>query len=96
MQARYEYHTIEVSSVNTIACTNQPFVHDIAVHQLTIQSMSYCRLYFPAYAAAKRWLSSGETSSKPQAHHLLIAGAMAGIPAASLTTPADVIKVILL
>jgi hypothetical protein len=58
-----------------------------------MQITYHYRLYFPAYAAAKRWLSSGETSSKPQAHHLLIAGAMAGIPAASLTTPADVIKV---
>eukprot|EP00953_Heterococcus_sp_UTEX-ZZ885_P028786 15344-Heterococcus_DN1.PRE.1 len=57
-----------------------------------LRDIPFSGLYFPAYAAAKRWLSSGETSSKPQAHHLLIAGAMAGIPAASLTTPADVIK----
>lgn len=39
----------------------------------------------------QKWVAGDSEKMKP--HHLLIAGALAGIPAASLTTPADVIKV---
>jgi len=39
----------------------------------------------------QRWIQGDSDELRP--HHLLIAGAVAGIPAASLTTPADVIKV---
>ncbi len=55
-----------------------------------LRDIPFSGIYFPAYAAAKR-LVAGD-SDKLQPHHLLIAGAMAGVPAASLTTPADVIK----
>jgi hypothetical protein len=39
----------------------------------------------------QKWVAGDSDQIKP--HHLLIAGAIAGVPAASLTTPADVIKV---
>lgn len=55
-----------------------------------LRDIPFSGIYFPAYAAAKRWVA--DDSDKLQPHHLLIAGAIAGIPAASLTTPADVIK----
>ncbi|CAM9600294.1 unnamed protein product [Discosporangium mesarthrocarpum] len=55
-----------------------------------LRDIPFSGIYFPAYAAAKRWLSGDEP--RPRAYHLLLAGAMAGVPAASLTTPADVIK----
>ena len=59
-----------------------------------LRDVPFSGLYFPAYAAAKRWIAASEGMSpddKPKPHHLLIAGALAGIPAASLSTPADVI-----
>ena len=55
-----------------------------------LRDIPFSGIYFPAYAAAKKFVA-GDTD-KIQPHHLLIAGAMAGVPAASLTTPADVIK----
>ncbi|KAG5190897.1 hypothetical protein JKP88DRAFT_297327 [Tribonema minus] len=57
-----------------------------------LRDVPFSGIYFPAYAAAKRWLAAGAEGGELQAHHLLVAGAMAGVPAASLTTPADVIK----
>ena len=55
-----------------------------------LRDIPFSGIYFPAYAAAKKYVAGD--SDKMQPHHLLIAGAMAGVPAASLTTPADVIK----
>lgn len=55
-----------------------------------MRDIPFSGIYFPAYAAAKNWLADDPADVKP--HHLLLAGALAGIPAASLVTPADVIK----
>ena len=55
-----------------------------------LRDIPFSAIYFPAYAASKRWLC--EDSEKTTALNLLIAGAAAGVPAAFLTTPADVIK----
>lgn len=55
-----------------------------------MRDIPFSGIYFPAYAAAKKWLAGDAAEVEP--HHLLIAGALAGIPAASLVTPADVIK----
>jgi solute carrier family 25 aspartate/glutamate transporter 12/13 len=55
-----------------------------------LRDIPFSGIYFPAYAAAKRYVAGD--ADKIQPYHLLIAGAMAGVPAASLTTPADVIK----
>jgi len=57
-----------------------------------LRDVPFSGLYFPCYAAAKRWLADEQNGGKLQPHHLLLAGAIAGIPAASLVTPADVIK----
>jgi len=56
-----------------------------------LRDIPFSGIYFPAYAACKQALTDpakGQTT--PGA--LLLAGALAGIPAASLVTPADVIK----
>ena len=55
-----------------------------------LRDVPFSAIYFPTYAAAKKKLcEDGQTNS---ASSLLLAGAIAGMPAASLTTPADVIK----
>jgi len=56
-----------------------------------LRDIPFSAIYFPAYAACKQWLTDpAKGAATPGA--LLLAGALAGIPAASLVTPADVIK----
>ncbi|PVU98115.1 hypothetical protein BB561_000103 [Smittium simulii] len=56
-----------------------------------LRDIPFSAIYFPAYAAIKRdYYHEGKRTLK--AHELLFAGAAAGIPAAYITTPADVIK----
>jgi len=57
-----------------------------------LRDVPFSGIYFPSYAAAKRWLVDEENGGELRPHHLLLAGALAGIPAASLVTPFDVIK----
>ena len=55
-----------------------------------LRDVPFSAIYFPAYASAKEWCRGDKEKAAPL--DLLLAGAMAGAPAASLTTPADVIK----
>jgi solute carrier family 25 aspartate/glutamate transporter 12/13 len=55
-----------------------------------LRDVPFSAIYFPAYAAAKDRLAGADGTSGPK--ELLLAGAVAGMPAASLSTPADVIK----
>jgi solute carrier family 25 aspartate/glutamate transporter 12/13 len=55
-----------------------------------LRDIPFSAIYFPCYAKCKEWLS--DPVKGPSGLNLLTAGAMAGIPAASLVTPADVIK----
>jgi solute carrier family 25 aspartate/glutamate transporter 12/13 len=55
-----------------------------------LRDIPFSAIYFPAYAKIKELLSDPKTG--PSGINLLTAGALAGIPAASLVTPADVIK----
>ena len=57
-----------------------------------LRDIPFSAIYFPTYAAAKAHLSDRRADKKPQPIDLLMAGAIAGVPAASLVTPADVIK----
>ena len=58
-----------------------------------MRDIPFSAIYFPVYAASKRVLSEGrEESHELPWWRLLLAGAIGGVPAASLTTPADVIK----
>ena len=50
----------------------------------------FSAIYFPAYAHLKPKFADENGYNSPWS--LLIAGAIAGMPAASLVTPADVIK----
>ena len=50
----------------------------------------FSAIYFPAYAHLKPKFADDNGYNSPLS--LLIAGAIAGMPAASLVTPADVIK----
>ena len=52
--------------------------------------MPFSAIYFPAYAHVKPRLADDTGYNSPLS--LLLAGAIAGAPAASLVTPADVIK----
>jgi len=54
-----------------------------------LRDIPFSGIYFPAYAYLKRSLCPYQ---EPKASDLLIAGALAGIPAAYLTTPFDMIK----
>jgi solute carrier family 25 aspartate/glutamate transporter 12/13 len=55
-----------------------------------LRDIPFSAIYFPAYARCRELLSDPKTG--PSIWNLLTAGALAGIPAASLVTPADVIK----
>lgn len=56
-----------------------------------LRDVPFSAIYFPTYAHLKRdYYKEGERKLK--ASELLISGAIAGIPAAYLTTPCDVIK----
>ncbi|XP_061697038.1 electrogenic aspartate/glutamate antiporter SLC25A12, mitochondrial-like [Syngnathoides biaculeatus] len=55
-----------------------------------LRDIPFSAIYFPAYAHTKEMLA--DDKGKVGALQLLAAGAIAGVPAASLVTPADVIK----
>lgn len=55
-----------------------------------LRDIPFSAIYFPVYAHSKILLSDENGYNSPLS--LLVAGAMGGVPAASLTTPADVIK----
>jgi len=55
-----------------------------------LRDVPFSAIYFPAYAHSKAALSDENGYNSPLS--LLLAGAIAGVPAASLVTPADVIK----
>jgi len=57
-----------------------------------LRDIPFSAIYFPVYTACKEWLMKRDNSTQASASNLMIAGAMAGVPAAFLTTPADVIK----
>ncbi|KAK6631068.1 Calcium-binding mitochondrial carrier protein Aralar1 [Polyplax serrata] len=55
-----------------------------------LRDVPFSAIYFPAYAHLKTKFADENGYNHPLS--LLVAGAMAGVPAASLVTPADVIK----
>lgn len=55
-----------------------------------LRDVPFSAIYFPAYAHTKAKLADENGYNHPLT--LLLAGAIAGVPAASLVTPADVIK----
>uniref|UniRef100_A0A8C6UGG8 Solute carrier family 25 member 12 n=1 Tax=Neogobius melanostomus TaxID=47308 RepID=A0A8C6UGG8_9GOBI len=55
-----------------------------------LRDIPFSAIYFPVYAHTKQKLADEDGSIGPL--QLLTAGAIAGVPAASLVTPADVIK----
>ncbi|XP_046983027.1 calcium-binding mitochondrial carrier protein Aralar1 isoform X4 [Schistocerca americana] len=55
-----------------------------------LRDIPFSAIYFPAYAHTKEKLADENGYNHPLT--LLLAGAIAGVPAASLVTPADVIK----
>uniref|UniRef100_A0A8D1GCT5 Solute carrier family 25 member 13 n=1 Tax=Sus scrofa TaxID=9823 RepID=A0A8D1GCT5_PIG len=55
-----------------------------------LRDIPFSAIYFPCYAHVKASLASEDGQISPGS--LLLAGAIAGMPAASLVTPADVIK----
>ena len=57
-----------------------------------LRDVPFSGIYFPCYAAMRTHFAEQTDDGNPKPHHLLIAGAIAGIPAAGLVTPADVIK----
>lgn len=55
-----------------------------------LRDVPFSAIYFPSYAHMKAKLADENGYNTPIS--LLVAGAIAGVPAASLVTPADVIK----
>eukprot|EP01116_Phalansterium_solitarium_P021430 TRINITY_DN6654_c0_g1_i1.p1 TRINITY_DN6654_c0_g1~~TRINITY_DN6654_c0_g1_i1.p1 ORF type:complete len:858 (-),score=262.01 TRINITY_DN6654_c0_g1_i1:371-2944(-) len=55
-----------------------------------LRDIPFSGIYFPAYAAGKTYLTGPD--GQLAWYQIMLAGAIAGIPAASLVTPADVIK----
>lgn len=57
-----------------------------------LRDVPFSAIYFPAYAACKEYLVNREGTGGMTASNLMLAGSAAGVPAAFLTTPMDVIK----
>jgi solute carrier family 25 aspartate/glutamate transporter 12/13 len=57
-----------------------------------LRDIPFSAIYFPSYTACKNLLVEQRATGKPTPSDLLLAGTLAGVPAALLTTPADVIK----
>jgi solute carrier family 25 aspartate/glutamate transporter 12/13 len=57
-----------------------------------LRDIPFSAIYFPAYAHLKKDYFKESPSHKLGIGQLLVAGAIAGMPAAYFTTPADVIK----
>ncbi|KAI9475837.1 MAG: mitochondrial carrier domain-containing protein [Benjaminiella poitrasii] len=57
-----------------------------------LRDVPFSAIYFPAYAHLKKDLFKESPDHKLAVSELLMAGAIAGMPAAYFTTPADVIK----
>ena len=57
-----------------------------------LRDIPFSAIYFPAYAHLKKDFFGESQTKKLGVVQLLLAGAIAGMPAAYLTTPADVIK----
>eukprot|EP01117_Protostelium_nocturnum_P013703 TRINITY_DN5141_c0_g1_i1.p1 TRINITY_DN5141_c0_g1~~TRINITY_DN5141_c0_g1_i1.p1 ORF type:complete len:863 (-),score=251.43 TRINITY_DN5141_c0_g1_i1:62-2650(-) len=57
-----------------------------------LRDIPFSGIFFPVFASTKAYFASRREDGKPSKLDLLAAGAIAGIPAASLVTPADVIK----
>ena len=57
-----------------------------------LRDVPFGAIYFPAYAACKDYLVRREYSGYASASNLLLAGTIAAVPAALLTTPADMVK----
>ncbi|XP_038597791.1 calcium-binding mitochondrial carrier protein Aralar2 [Tachyglossus aculeatus] len=55
-----------------------------------LRDIPFSAIYFPCYAHMKSFFAQDDGRVSPG--HLLLAGAIAGMPAASLVTPADVVK----
>uniref|UniRef100_A0A6I8NDU3 Solute carrier family 25 member 13 n=1 Tax=Ornithorhynchus anatinus TaxID=9258 RepID=A0A6I8NDU3_ORNAN len=55
-----------------------------------LRDIPFSAIYFPCYAHTKSFFAQEDGRVSPG--HLLLAGAIAGMPAASLVTPADVVK----
>lgn len=56
-----------------------------------LRDIPFSAIYFPTYAKMKRLFANAD-GTPMSATNLLLAGAIAGVPAAGLVTPADVIK----
>jgi solute carrier family 25 aspartate/glutamate transporter 12/13 len=58
-----------------------------------LRDIPFSAIYFPVYSHLKKDVfNEGKNGKKLEISELLISGALAGIPAAYLVTPADVIK----
>lgn len=57
-----------------------------------LRDIPFSGIYFTAYAHLKKHFESQYPNEKLPAQYLLLSGALAGMPAAYLVTPADVIK----
>jgi solute carrier family 25 (mitochondrial aspartate/glutamate transporter), member 12/13 len=58
-----------------------------------LRDIPFSAIYFPTYAALKETLVAMKgTTRKASSSDILLAGTLAGVPAAWMTTPADVIK----
>jgi solute carrier family 25 aspartate/glutamate transporter 12/13 len=57
-----------------------------------LRDIPFTAMYFPSYTAIKNLLVEQRANGLPTSSDLLLAGTLAGVPAAFLTTPADVIK----
>lgn len=55
-----------------------------------LRDIPFSAIYFPTYAHTKEMFANEDGYNHPLT--LLVAGALAGVPAAALVTPADVIK----
>ena len=73
-----------------VSAKRRQFVTEQGAKACFLRDIPFSAIYFPVYAHSKAALSDENGYNSPLS--LLLAGAIAGVPAASLVTPADVIK----
>ncbi|GKY90693.1 hypothetical protein MPSEU_000042700 [Mayamaea pseudoterrestris] len=93
----YKARTIEPPRLLTLTgVVRELGFPQILVHGATaclLRDITFSAIYFPGYAASKRYLADIRPDGQITLSDVLIAGTLAAVPSAILTTPFDVIRV---
>ena len=87
---RIKYNKLETSVLIIVNTWVRNWLFFKGARACLLRDMPFSAIYFPSYAHTKAMLA--DENGYNSAASLFTAGLIAGVPAASLVTPADVIK----